>query len=380
METLVQRSTHQPYESIRRIASAFAVAIACNAIASGATIASSPALDPYVHLSGQVVAPARLTPRAPGLRSAIAPADGANPQIEKLLSRPADLWERIRLGFSIPDLDRTRVAQQAAWYAARPELVQGIVLRARRYLHFIVDEVERRGLPTELALLPFVESGFNPQALSSAQASGLWQFIPGTGIKYNLAQNSLYDGRRDVVASTNAALDYLEFLYSYNHRDWHRALASYNWGEAAVARAVERNRARGLSDAYASLTMPDETRSYVPRLLAIKHIIMDPAAYGITLAELPNEPVFSQVQIASDLDLRLAAQFAQTPLAEFLALNPAYNSPQVSSSAGVALVIPVDKEDIFKANLERHRELTAVRTKARANPRASTKSPKAARH
>lgn len=372
MQALVQQSARNPRGPIRRIA--IASVIACGAIGAGAADASTPAPDPYVHLSGQTVAPARLTPRAPGLRAAIAPAEGANPQIEKLLSRPADLWERIRLGFAIPDLDRARVEQQAAWYAARPELLQAIVLRARRYLHFIVDEVERRGLPTELALLPFVESGFNPQALSSAQASGLWQFIPGTGTKYNLAQNSLYDGRRDVVASTNAALDYLEFLYSYNHRDWHRALASYNWGEHAVARAVERNRARGLSDAYASLTMPDETRSYVPRLLAIKHIIMDPPAYGITLADLPNEPVFSLVQISKDLDLKLAAQFAQTPLEEFLALNPAYNGHQVPGAAGAALVIPVEKEDIFKANLERYRELAAARPGTRTKPRRA-KSP-----
>lgn len=337
---------------------AFTLALACNSIGLHA------ATDAYVHISGQ--------PLAPAVAPAAARPEGANPQIEKLLSQPADLWERIRLGFAIPDLDRPAVAQQAAWYAARPELVQAIVLRARRYLHFIVDEVERRGLPTELALLPFIESGFNPLALSSAQASGLWQFIPETGAKYKLAQNTLYDGRRDVIASTGAALDYLEFLYAFNRHDWHRALASYNWGEHAVARAVERNRARGLPEAYASLTLPDETRNYVPRLLAIKRIVMDPLAHGIQLADLPNEPVFGVVQISRDLDLKLAAQFAQTPLEEFLALNPAFNSPHVPGALGTGLVIPVDKAELFKVNLARHHELL---TKQAKTQRTTTRQP-----
>ncbi len=307
------------------------------------------ASERYVHTTGE-----------PPLAAANAPAyDGANPRIEKLLAQPVDLWERIRLGFAIPDLDRKVVTQQIAWYAARPELVQAIALRARRYLHFIVDEVERRGLPTELALLPFIESGFNPMAISPAQASGLWQFIPDTGTKYRLAQNSLYDGRRDVVASTGAALDYLEFLYQYNERDWHRALASYNWGELAVARAVDRNRARGLPDAFETLAMPEETRNYVPRLLAIKAIVMDPAAYGLQLPEIPNEPVFGVVRVPDNLELKLAAQFAGITLDEFLMLNPAYNGKQASGTADPGLVIPLEKAEVFRANLERHRESAA---------------------
>ncbi len=363
---------HCPPHHLRR--AVFAVAIAC------ASLAGHAAADPYVHVSGQTDAPARLTPRAPGMQVALIPAaalvEGANPDIDKLLSKPADLWERIRLGFAMPDLDRARVAQQTAWYAARPELVQSIVGRAGKYLHFIVDEVERRGLPTELALLPFIESGFNPQAQSPAQASGLWQFIPETGAKYKLTQNALYDGRRDVVASTNAALDYLEFLYAFNGRDWHRALASYNWGEAAVARAVERNRARGLPVAYASLTLPGETRDYVPRLLAIKNIVKDPAAYGITLNELPNEPVFGVVQIAHDIDLTLAAKLAQTPLNDFLALNPGFSGRHAPGASGVGLVVPLDKEDIFKVNLEQHRE--SLVEQARKHRPSGKKLPKSA--
>lgn len=367
---------HRPPHHLRRMAFAIAIGtgLAC------AWSAGHAATDPYVHLSGQADAPARQTPRAPGMQAATTPAsaiaEGANPDIEKLLTRPADLWERVRLGFAMPDLDRARVAQQTAWYAARPELVQGIALRARKYLHFIVDEVERRGLPTELALLPFIESGFNPQALSPAQASGLWQFIPGTGAKYKLAQNALYDGRRDIVASTNAALDYLEFLYAFNGRDWHRALASYNWGEAAVARAVERNRARGLPVAYASLSLPGETRDYVPRLLAIKNIVMDPAAHGIALAELPNEPVFGVVRISHDIDLTLAAKFAQTPLNDFLALNPGFNGRHAPGASGVGLVVPLDKEGVFKVNLEQHRE--SLTRQARKSPSPGKKARKTA--
>lgn len=356
------------YPSTRRGRLACALALAFNVVA-GASGAQA-GVDTYVHIAGgQPVDPARSS------------AEGANPQIEKLLNQPADLWERIRLGFALPELERALVARQIAWYAARPELVQAIVLRARLYLHFIVDAVERRGLPTELALLPFVESGFNPMALSSAQASGLWQFIPETGAKYKLTQNLHYDGRRDVVASTGAALDYLEFLYQFNQRDWHRALASYNWGEFAVARAVERNRARGLPEAYASLSLPEETRNYVPRLLAIKHIVNDPQSFGIRLTEIPNEPVFGVVAVAEDLDLVLAAQFAHTPLAEFLALNPAFNGRHVAGAggSGSGLVIPLDKAELFKTNLERHRESLAAQSKARPAAGKTRKTTRATR-
>jgi len=336
-------------------ASSLAALLACPLGAFGAT-------GGYVNIAGE-------SPQA-----LLAPADGANPKIEKLLAQPSDLWERIRLGFAMPDLDRKLVAQQVAWYAARPELVQAIAQRARQYLHFIVDETERRGMPTELALLPFIESGFNPMALSPAQASGLWQFIPETGSKYKLAQGTHYDGRRDVVASTGAALDYLQFLYETNRRDWHLALASYNWGEAAVARAVERNRSRGLPESYENLTMPEETRSYVPRLLAIKQIILDPAAYGIQLAEIPNEPFFGVVRVPDDLELRLAAQFAGMPMDEFLSLNPAFNSKHAPGDSGPGLLIPVEKEEAFRGNLERYREDLARQAAARPSKGARPKS------
>jgi membrane-bound lytic murein transglycosylase D len=310
--------------------------------------------DRFVHVTG--VAPA-----------VEARADkGTNPEIDRLLDRPADLWERIRLGFAMPELDHKLVAQQESYYTSRPELLQAVVQRARRYLHYIVDELERRGLPTELALLPIVESGYNPMALSSAQASGLWQFIPSTGVRYKLEQNALYDGRRDVIASTGAALDYLQFLHGYNHKDWHRALASYNWGEEAVARAVERNRARGLPGDFASLTVPDETRSYVPRLMALRNIVRNPSAYGVSLAEVPNEPVFTVVPLERDLEVRAAASLAGMAIDEFVSLNPAFNQGLIPASTRVGLVLPLDRTALFKSNFERYMQTAAARGKGRA--------------
>src|SRR5207237_2551708 len=178
---------------------------------------------------------------------------------------PADLWQRIRQGFAIPDIDSALVDKHTAYYAARPEYLQRVFDRSRLYLFHIVDELEKRGMPTELALLPMVESAFNPMAYSRAHASGLWQFIPGTGKRFELQQNWWYDGRRDIVDSTNAALDYLQYLYDM-HGDWQLALASYNCGENAVARAIANNRAAGRPTDYAHLTMPLETRHYIPKL------------------------------------------------------------------------------------------------------------------
>jgi len=180
-----------------------------------------------------------------------------------LTVEPDDLWERIRRGFSMPDLNGPLVEDRENWYSAQAAHFGRVIERSKLYLYHIVDELEKRSMPTELALLPIVESAFNPMAYSRAHASGLWQFIPSTGKHYNLQQNRWYDARRDIIASTNAALDYLQFLYEM-HGDWQLALASYNWGENAVARAIEDNRVRGLPTDYASLTMPQETRYYVP--------------------------------------------------------------------------------------------------------------------
>lgn len=272
------------------------------------------------------------------------------PRVIDLTTQPDDLWIRIRHGFAMPNLASPLVVDRQIWYAAQPSGIRRMLDRSRRYLYHIVSELEKRGMPTELALLPMVESAFNPMAYSRAHASGLWQFIPSTGKTYNLQQNWWYDARRDVIASTNAALDYLQFLYDM-HGDWHLALASYNWGENAVARAIDRNKARGLPTDYLSLTMPAETRYYVPKLQALKNIITNPDAFNISLDAIPNEPYFVTVSI-KNMDISIAARLAQMPVDELIALNPAHNRPIISHSD--SLVLPADRAEIFKANLDNH--------------------------
>lgn len=273
-----------------------------------------------------------------------------NVRMIDLVTPPDDLWDRIRNGFAMPNLSTPLVLDRQIWYASRPTYIQRMAERSRLYLYHIVDELEKRGMPTELALLPMVESAFNPMALSSARASGLWQFIPSTGKNYNLKQNWWYDARRDIVASTTAALDYLQFLYDM-HGDWHLALASYNWGENAVARAIERNRAKGLPTDYASLTMPQETRYYVPKLQALKNILAHPESFRINLDPIPNEPYFVRVPM-KDMDIKLAAQLAEMPIGELMALNPGHNRPVIQQ--GEWLILPADRAELFRTNLENH--------------------------
>ncbi len=264
---------------------------------------------------------------------------------------PNDLWSRIRNGFAIPDLTGPLVKRQTTQYVARPEYLQRILARSKLYLFHIVEEVEKRGLPTELALLPMVESAFNPMAYSRAHASGLWQFIPGTGRRFELEQNPWYDGRRDIVDSTSAALDYLTKLYDM-HGDWHLALASYNWGENAVKKAVARNKAQRKKTDYASLRMPKETRHYIPKLQALKNIIADPAAYGVDLDAIPNQPYFTVITETPDIDVHLAARLAEMPAEDFIALNPGFSRPLIRSSSVGRIILPNDKVVAFYDNLD----------------------------
>ena len=272
-----------------------------------------------------------------------------------LTATPDDLWQRVRDGFAMPNLDGPLVADRQAWYLNRPEMLKHLLERSRRYLYYIVDELQKRGMPTELALLPLVESAYNPMAYSRARASGIWQFIPSTGKSYRLEQNWWRDQRRDIIASTDAALDYLQTIYEMNG-DWHLALASYNWGENAVARAVAKNQARGLPTDYLSLTMPTETRYYVPKLQALKNIIAQPELFGIRLDPIPNQAYFGTVAKTSDMDVSLAAKLAETPLAEFIALNPSYNRPVMLGAKGGPLLLPTDKVQVFLNNLQNHEQ------------------------
>ena len=283
----------------------------------------------------------------PGVDRYIGPNDLA---LDGMLTDDMDLWNRIRKGFAIPDLDNQLVSNQTTWYAQRPEYIQRTTLRASRYLYHVVEELEKRNMPTELALLPFIESSFDPQALSSAKASGMWQFMPATGTNFNLKQNMFKDDRRDVTASTDAALTYLQRLYGM-FGDWQLALAAYNWGEGSVQRAINRNRAAGLPIDFVSLSprMPIETRNYVPKLQAVKNIIANPAYYGITLPQVDNQPYFISVDKTHDIDVSIAAQLAEMPLDEFRALNPQFNRPVITSDTPILL--PESNADKFRENL-----------------------------
>jgi membrane-bound lytic murein transglycosylase D len=266
-----------------------------------------------------------------------------------------DLWQRIRNGYAMPDLDSPLIARHEQWYADRPDYVARMTERAQRYLYFITEEVEKRGMPTEIALLPMIESAFNPGAYSVSSASGIWQFIPSTGKNFGLQQNWWYDGRRDIVSATKGALDYLQKLHD-QFGDWELALAAYNWGEGAVERAQEHNRKRGLPVDYASLKMPDETRNYVPKLLAVKNIIGNPDSFGLALQPIPNQPYFTAVTTARHIDVKLAAKLADISLDEFNALNPAHTRPVILQENADVLLLPIDKAETFRANLESYSE------------------------
>jgi membrane-bound lytic murein transglycosylase D len=270
------------------------------------------------------------------------------------ISANSDLWTRVRSGFGLPELDSALVADHERYYATRPEYVQRMTERASRYLFHVVDEIERRKMPTELALLPFIESAFNPQAMSSARASGIWQFMPATGKNFELKQNLFRDDRRDVLASTRAALDYLQKL-NRQFGDWHLALAAYNWGEGNVQRAINRNIKLGLGTDYASLNMPPETRNYVPKLHAVKHIIGTPERFGLTLTPIENHPYFVSVPLQRDMDAPLAARLAGLPLDEFKALNPSLNKPVILAAGTPQVLLPYDNAGLFVHNLAQHK-------------------------
>jgi membrane-bound lytic murein transglycosylase D len=266
----------------------------------------------------------------------------------------SDLWVRVRAGFAMPDLDNALVLKWQQWYASRPDYVRRMTERGSRYLFYVVEEIDKRGMPTELALLPFIESAFNPQAVSVARASGMWQFMPATGKDFDLKQNLFRDDRREVLASTRAALDYLQMLHR-QFGDWHLALAAYNWGQGNVQRALERNRRAGLPTGYEQLRMPDETRNYVPKLQAVKNIVLQPQAFAITLPPLENHPYFLSVPITSDIDVDVAARLAGISLEEFQALNPQMNKPVILAAGTPQVLLPYDNATMFLRNLRTHR-------------------------
>jgi membrane-bound lytic murein transglycosylase D len=268
--------------------------------------------------------------------------------------KTTDLWERIRTGYAIPDLENQLVTNQLAWYSTRTDYILRTVQRGSRYLFHVVEELEKRGMPTELALLPFIESAFNPQAISTAKASGMWQFMAATGRDFNLKQTMFKDDRRGVLDSTDAALTYLEKLYGM-FGDWQLALAAYNWGEGSVQRAIKKQQALGLPIDFQSLSvhMPNETKNYLPKLQAVKNIIGHPEQFSLALPKLDNQPYFVTIEKTRDIDVRVAAQLAELPLAEFTALNPQFSRPVITGDSNTKILLPTNNASLFKENLNK---------------------------
>ncbi|MGA1527735.1 MAG: transglycosylase SLT domain-containing protein [Burkholderiaceae bacterium] len=269
---------------------------------------------------------------------------GATPAYDNLV-------DRIRSGFAMPDMPHSRIRPFLKRFSSNPDYLNRVFARGGPYLHHIVEEIEARGLPMELALLPIVESAYNPQATSHAKAAGLWQFIPSTGRIYQLSQDWWMDERRDVIESTRAALDYLEKIYALHGNDWFLALASYNWGEGAVGRAIRRNKAAGKPTDYLNLRMPRETRNYVPQLIALRDILESPQDYGLTLPYVENRPYFAVIDKNQSIDLKLAAELAELDQEEFQALNPHLRRPVIEISRTNRIVLPIENVDRFNANL-----------------------------
>ena len=263
-----------------------------------------------------------------------------------------DVFDRMRAGFKLEDVDSPRIDQQLAFYANNPEYLERVFGRAVPYLHHIVKEIEARGMPLELALLPVVESAFEPYAQSWVRANGLWQFMPGTGERFGLKQDWWYDGRRDVVASTRAALDYLQYMHDEFFDDWLLAIAAYNCGEFRVQREVNANRAKGLPVDFFSLKLPAETRAYVPKLLAMRRLVANPEDYGIAFSPIPNEPYFVKVDTGGQLDLTLAAELAGITLDEVYELNPGFHRWATDPAGPHFLLLPRDTADVFRRNLD----------------------------
>ena len=302
-------------------------------------VVAAPAVQPAPE------APLVLRPLQPRNRALLDPNDD---------SARGDLWARVRAGMQMPDLDTDLVRKWEQYYASRPDYMQRMSARAARYLFHIVEEIDRRDMPSDLALLPFIESAFDPQALSVARAAGMWQFMPGTGKDFELRQNLFRDDRRDIIASTRAALDYLQLLHK-QFDDWHLALAAYNWGQGNVQKAIARNRKAGLPTDYTSLRMPDETRNYVPKLQAVKNIVNRPEAFAIALPPLDDHPYFIGVQIERDIDVELAAAFAGLTLEQFQQLNPQMNKPVILAAGTPQVLLPYDNANRFLRELKDHR-------------------------
>ncbi len=316
------------------------VAVVQQAEVATAAVLSAATITPPDLPAGPTLPPSTALQAVTDLAQTVAPIEA-----------PIELWDRIRRGFRMPDLDGKLVSEREQWYASRPDYIQRMTERSKKYLFHIVEELEKRNMPAELALLPFIESAFNPQAVSSAKAAGMWQFMPRTGTYFELKQNAFRDDRRDVLASTRAALDYLQKLHGM-FGDWHLALAAYNWGEGNVGRAIAQNKRAGLGTSYLDLNMPAETRLYVPKLQAVKNIVARPEAFQAELPLIENHPYFQEVRLTRDIDVTLAAKLADVQLEDFKALNPAANRPVILAAGTPQILLPWDNAKVFVRNFE----------------------------
>jgi membrane-bound lytic murein transglycosylase D len=343
INTFVSTMTMTPI--LKQLAAVFVIVFTVNAHAADDVATST--------------APAEIAAPPPGTHATASIVPSPITEAEALaipqLVNNADLWERIRRGFVMHELNMPAVQAQEQFYAQKQDYIKRFVARGSRYLYHIVEELERRNLPTEIALLPIIESAFNPQAASTAKASGMWQFIPSTGTHFGLKQDWHADHRRDVMLSTKAALDYLQKLHGM-FNSWELAFAAYNCGEGCVGRAIKANQARGMPTDFASLNLPNETRAYVPKLIAVKNIVLSPASYGVELTTVDNKPYFSKVPAPAKIDVKLAAKLAEMPVDEFSALNPAFNRPVAASGTGYFLV-PTENAELFSTNLRLYQSL-----------------------
>lgn len=341
---------------IRYLTLTFLTALAlsgCNTTYSGAepemikaAVHADPATtDEQAHASTPALQP---EPKA----VAALPAIKVEVEVDAAPALPTDLMDRLRAGFSLEIPDHPRIDSQIRWFASNNDYLDRVQERAAPYLYFILEEAEQRGIPSELALLPIVESGFRPFAYSPGRAAGLWQFIPSTGKHYGLEQNWWYDGRRDVVAATRAAFDYLSRLANQFDGDWQLALAGYNAGASTVQRAIKRNQRKGKPTDFWSLELPDETMRYVPKLLAVAKVMADPQQYGISLVEIPNQPYFESIDIGSQLDLALAADMAGISIEDLYRLNPGFNRWATAPDGPHRLSIPVEQAERFSEALD----------------------------
>ncbi|PTQ90335.1 membrane-bound lytic murein transglycosylase D [Agitococcus lubricus] len=266
------------------------------------------------------------------------------------LAKFGDVWERVRAGFKLNNVDNERIAAQRIWFTKRQDYINRMTARASHYLYHTVTEAEKAGVPTELALLPVIESSYDPFATSPAQAAGMWQFIPGTGKIFGLRQTWWYDGRRDVLESTRAAYKFLTQLYN-KFGSWELALAAYNWGPGNVQRAIDKNTAAGLPTDYWSLTMPAETMAYVPRFLAVAQIVKNPAAFNVSLKPIVNQPHFRETYAKNQVDLSAAAKLAGITTKELYQLNPGYMRWATNPDGPHRLLVPINTIETFEEQL-----------------------------